>query len=372
MPDPDRREEVEALHQELDRLPEKYRAVVVLCHFEGRTHAEAARLLGCPVGTVNVRASRARDILRDRLTRRGMALPAVLAGSALAPSTTTASAVPAALTASTIKAALQVAASQSLAVGGVSAAISHLTQGVLKTMTLTKLTIASSCVLAAGIASTGVGWVAMGDGPAQIQQIQEPAAQKIEDPDTNKIQVAAVRSEDNGPPEGWGGGGEGYSLTRDPDIKHGGKSSGLIESTGQGNGFGTFTQGIRADNYRGKRLRLSAYVKSSKVMGKAGLWMRIDGKAKSPLGFDNMMNRPIKGTTDWKKYEVVLDIPEDSKDIFFGFLMAGRGRAWVDDITLEPVGKDVKVTGLKIQATNPGNSSDFGLPDEPVNTDFEK
>lgn len=52
------REEIDALHQEIDRLPEKYRAVVVLCHLEGRTHAEAARLLRCPTGTISIRALR--------------------------------------------------------------------------------------------------------------------------------------------------------------------------------------------------------------------------------------------------------------------------------------------------------------------------
>ena len=82
-PDPARREQLEILHQEVDRLPEKYRAAVVLCHLEGRTHSEAARLLKCPIGTVSIRVSRARELLRDRLTGRGMALPAALAGVTL-------------------------------------------------------------------------------------------------------------------------------------------------------------------------------------------------------------------------------------------------------------------------------------------------
>jgi RNA polymerase sigma factor (sigma-70 family) len=61
----------EAIHQELDRLPERYRRPVVLCYLEGQTYEEAARTIGCPVGTVRVRLSRARDRLRDRLARRG-------------------------------------------------------------------------------------------------------------------------------------------------------------------------------------------------------------------------------------------------------------------------------------------------------------
>ena len=57
--------------QELNRLPEKYRAPIVLCHIQGLTHEEAARQLEWPVGSVKGRLSRARDLLRGRLVRRG-------------------------------------------------------------------------------------------------------------------------------------------------------------------------------------------------------------------------------------------------------------------------------------------------------------
>ena len=73
-------EERPLVHEEVNRLPQKYRSPIVLCYFEGLTHDQAAATLGWPVGTVKGRLSRARDLLRARLTRRGVAVSsAVLA-----------------------------------------------------------------------------------------------------------------------------------------------------------------------------------------------------------------------------------------------------------------------------------------------------
>ena len=172
-------------------------------------------------------------------------------------------------------------------------------------------------------------------------------------------------------PAKWGGGGRGYELTLEKDVKHGGKASGSIKSGENAENFASLTQGFNAQKYRGKRLRLTAYVKSDNLEDWAGLWMRVDGKTKAALAFDNMMERPVKGTTDWTKYEVVLQIPQEAEEIYFGFLVAGKGHAWVDDFTFDTVGDDVKETGQKLEGQDRQGGLTPGLPDEPTNLNFE-
>ena len=79
------------LDRELGCLPEKYRSAVILCELEGLTHQEAARRLGCPVGTLSARLSRGRSLLARRLARRGVTVPAVGLGAWLAPDAAAAS-----------------------------------------------------------------------------------------------------------------------------------------------------------------------------------------------------------------------------------------------------------------------------------------
>src|SRR5262249_61025015 len=109
---------------------------VVLCSLNGLTHEQAAEALRWPIGTVKGRLARARDLLRERLTRRGFALPAGAVAAAL--SRQAKAAVPATLRELTLRAAIPVAAGGAT-VGAVSASVASLTEGVLKTMFMTKL-----------------------------------------------------------------------------------------------------------------------------------------------------------------------------------------------------------------------------------------
>lgn len=158
------------VHEEVVRLPESYRAPIVLCYFEGLTHDEAAARLSWPVGTVRSRLARARDRLRTRLTRRGVAVPSTIGPMAawliagVSPATVSAAlsasasiAMPANLPASLARAAARVASGQSPAAGAWSSASIAMADGVLKTMTLKKLALAGCLVLTLGTgAGTGI------------------------------------------------------------------------------------------------------------------------------------------------------------------------------------------------------------------------
>jgi hypothetical protein len=144
--------------EEVSRLPAHYRAVVVLCHLEGFSVEAAAQQLDCPTGTVKSRLARAREILRGRLARRGLAGSVGLVGAMLAEPTASA-AVPAALIDATVRAAARVAAGQATA-GVVSATVISLVEGVVKTMFLNKIKLAGAIALTFGFVVTGAGVMA--------------------------------------------------------------------------------------------------------------------------------------------------------------------------------------------------------------------
>src|SRR6202011_608532 len=101
------------LDQELSRLPDRYRAVIVLCDLEGKTRKEVATQLGCPEGTVASRLVRARSMLAKRLTQRGVALSGGALAAVLSKNAASAG-VPASVVMSTIKAANLFAAGQAV------------------------------------------------------------------------------------------------------------------------------------------------------------------------------------------------------------------------------------------------------------------
>jgi RNA polymerase sigma factor (sigma-70 family) len=180
------------VQEEVHRLPDKYRHPVILCYLEGKTHEEASLLLRWPLGTVKGRLARARDLLRSRLTRRGVtagegAWTSALLACPMAPR--------AVLVDATIRAASSFAAGDATAGGLASVRALALTQGALRTMILTKVKIAAALALIAALLG-GVGtyfssgWAAEpGDGPKALAR----AAEKPAAADKGKDDKEAIR-----------------------------------------------------------------------------------------------------------------------------------------------------------------------------------
>jgi hypothetical protein len=158
-----------------------------------------------------------------------------------------------------------------------------------------------------------------------------------------------VSAQSGGVPRGWILGGDhaqDYATGIDKDVSYLGHPCAYLKSKPSAfEGFGTLMQRFDASQFAGKRVQLSAWVKSQNVDDWAGLWMRVDSGTKS-VAFDNMQNRAIKGTTGWQRYAVILQVPQDVTSISFGVLVNKSGTIWLNSVQFEAVGTDVPLTDM--------------------------
>ena len=172
------------LDEELGRLPEKLRAPVVLCYLQNKSTAEAAEELGWTHGALRGRLAKARDLLRGRLSRRGIAVGAALL-ALLISENTSAAAVPPACIALTVQAATAVFVGGALASAGVSGKAALLAQEAIKGMFWAKIKMAASVVLVSASLLLGTALVARG-----LSSGEEPAPAAAQD--TPVVEVAAL------------------------------------------------------------------------------------------------------------------------------------------------------------------------------------
>jgi RNA polymerase sigma factor (sigma-70 family) len=160
------------LYEELNRLPEKYRAPIVLCHLEGQTCEQAASQLQWPIGTVQSRLARGRERLRARLIRRGLAPSAGALAAALAPKSATAAVLPPVLISSTAQAAMRIAAGKT-ATASVSTSVAGLVHDFQRSMLMTRVTLVVMSIMVVGLAATAAGVI--GVEPAEEPKPAEPS-----------------------------------------------------------------------------------------------------------------------------------------------------------------------------------------------------
>jgi hypothetical protein len=172
-------------------------------------------------------------------------------------------------------------------------------------------------------------------------------------------------------PAGWhhnGAKADSYVVGVDSTQTFAGMPSAYVESLTPTveKGFGGMMQTTAAESFEGKRVRLSGWVKTENANEGGGhLWMRVDGQERGQtLSFDNMDNRPVKGTSgDWQEASVVLDVPVGAKAVAYGFFVSGGGKMWVSGQKMEVVGADVPSTNMLKQGQ-------AALPKAPQNLGF--
>jgi RNA polymerase sigma factor (sigma-70 family) len=187
------------LDQELSRLPDKYRAVIVLCDLEGKTRKDAARHFRLPEGTVASRLATARSMLAKRLARAGLMVSGAVLGTVLTRQGASAS-VPLQVASTTIKAASLFAAGQVTAPGVLSVKAVALAQGALKTMLLTKLKIATAVLVTLAVLSAGATALAhhlLSGPPPSTLPPQAPVVQ----PPKEKAVLAQQPANQSAPPK---------------------------------------------------------------------------------------------------------------------------------------------------------------------------
>jgi RNA polymerase sigma factor (sigma-70 family) len=370
----------EALHE----LPASDRDAIIARFFSGHSYAEIGATLHLTENAARMRVDRALEKLRESLTNRGVtSTAAVLAGAMPAYASTS---VPSGLAARIAEVAV---ASASNAVGVMAFFTVMNTAKILTGVSIVALLggviyqYRRALDLETRMAEMQSENAQMGKRLLNLQRdlsaIKTASASSVRPATGAAIATAQTKTAEPVPappvpgvtpkaPAGWfknGSANDLYEVGVDENNAWGGMPSAYAKSTGDATGkFGGMMQTISAGAYSGQRLRLNAWVKTEEANDGGGhLWLRVDGKETGrSLAFDNMDGRAPKGTTDWQDYSIVLDVPADATRVNYGFFVSGRGKMWVNGLTITPVGNEVPTTNLVRPPAE--------LPTKPVNPGF--
>src|SRR5579862_7944856 len=178
--------------------------------------------------------------------------------------------------------------------------------------------------------------------------------------------------------DGWGHSANGvdgdpnpyYTVGIDPVVERNGIQCAYLQSTVQKpEGYGCLRQDVQPKALRGKRIRMSGYVRTEGVREScAPLLSLITDTQVNTWAMDN---HPLRGSTDWRKYQYVVDVPRDCRLIMLGASLKGPGKVWASEFSLDVVGAEVPVTTerplMMPAADTYGPESPMS---EPTNMDF--
>jgi hypothetical protein len=197
---------------------------------------------------------------------------------------------------------------------------------------------------------------------------------------TKEVVSMNTNSQGNTGPDGWflsGARPDYYKTGIDNQVSQHGQKSGFLESVVKNpDQFCTLMQICNVKELKGKRVKMTGYIKSQGLSDTALMWLRIDDFDKKMVAdFDNMYNRPIIGTKDWTKCEIIFDVPIAKCSLNFGFILSGEGKIWFDNVSFEIVsGSTDKTTFILNEVFHDEylNQIPQELPEKtPVNLDFE-
>jgi hypothetical protein len=196
------------------------------------------------------------------------------------------------------------------------------------------------------------------------------------------LSAASGNSQETNAANGWNFGGDltNYKTGLDNQISQHGQNSATLETIVENPvDFCALMQTMVAKDLSGKRIKMTGFIKSQGTNVKGSMWIRVDDIGNKIFAdFDNMMDRPVAGDNDWTKCEIVFDVPEKCV-IFYGFILTGVGKIWVDNVSFEIVDDTINKTAKSLDQPFPDEymnqikKSAEPLPEKPpVNLDFEE
>jgi RNA polymerase sigma factor (sigma-70 family) len=372
------------LEKVMDELSSADRDAVLLRYFENLPFADVGTTLNISEDAARVRVNRALEKIRVLLSKRKITSTAAALGGLI--SAQAAQAAPVGMAASITSSAL-----------GAAIGATAIKSSIWIFMTKTKLMLGAASVITAVAVGTAFHYSQNADashGETNSLRVENSRLaerllaleERVKAAETAMPATAANGAKPQAPdapppavpaarpgvttkaPTGWSKNGakpESYVVGVDSTEMWGGMPSAYVESltpTVDG-GFGGMMQTTSAEAYVGKRVRLSGWVKTKDASEGGGrLWLRIDGQVRGQtLGFDNMNNRPVKGTSDWQEASVVLDVPAGASALAYGFFVQGGGKMWVNGQTIEEVGTDVPTTNMYTQRALPKTPANLGF-----------
>jgi hypothetical protein len=169
-----------------------------------------------------------------------------------------------------------------------------------------------------------------------------------------------------------GSANESYVIRSERAVVYNGLASASLASRTRdapADRFGAFCQATLGEPFRGRRVYFSAYLRTEAVDGGARLWLRADAHG-MPVAFDNMGINFIRGTHEWARYTVVVDVPLEADRLFYGVALQGPGELWVDNASFAIDGRALQHPGT-FGDNSVGDPTRSWLVPVPTNLDFE-